>query len=280
VGRAIAKKRHGVVLATKGTLNFADRDPNAGGNSRKALARALDESLQRLGTDYIDLYWLHVHDGVTPVQETLRVMDDAVRAGKIRYVGVSNYPARKVVEWQMLARQHNATPIIAAQYQYNLLTRDLELEHVPTFEEFGIGQAPWGPLAQGVLGGKYSRENRKPAEAKRSGGEMQQARLNDRAFDVIDALGAVAKELGSTHARVALAWLRERRTVISPIVGCRTLAHLEDAIASLAVELPPTLHARLDTVSKTDAPYPWSFIQLDRMDKVVRGGMKTTFWRG
>ncbi|WP_394827375.1 aldo/keto reductase [Pendulispora albinea] len=278
VGKALSGRRDKVVLATKAALNVSTRDPNAGGTSRKHLTQALDRSLRRMGTDYVDLYWLHVHDGVTPVHETLRTVDDAVRAGKIRYVGVSNYPVRKVVEWQMLARQHGLTPIVAAQYEYNLLTRGIEVEHVPAFAEFGIGQVPWGPLAQGVLSGKYTRENRRPSDTKRADGELTQGRLTDRAFDVLDAVGAIARETGESYARVALTWLREQPTVVSPIVGCRTQAQLDDLIDSLGLSLSPDARAKLEAVSRLEAPYPFWSWPADQMDKKMRGGLTTVPW--
>ncbi|WP_394847913.1 aldo/keto reductase [Pendulispora brunnea] len=279
VGKALAGRRDKVVLATKASLNFRVKDPNAGGNSRKHLTRALDGSLERLGTDYVDLFWVHMHDGVTPLHETLRAVDDAVRAGKIRYVGLSNYPARKIVEWQLLARQHGLTPAIGAQYEYNLLTRGIEIEHAPTFAEFGIGQVPWGPLAQGVLSGKYTRENRRPSDTNRADGELTQKRLTEKAFDVIDVLGTVARELGESYARVALTWLRAQPTVVSPIVGTHRQAQLDDLIGSLSIELGPAHLSKLDEASRVDYPYPFWPTPLEFLNQKTRGGLNTVPWR-
>src|SRR5581483_8390575 len=201
-------RRERVVIATKFFSNLYTGDPNGGGASRKSLVAAAEQSLRRLQTDYIDLYWLHCWDRFTPIDETMRALDDLVAAGKVRYVGFSDTPAWKVSEAQVTARLRGWTPLIALQIEYSLLERTVEGELIPMARELGLGVTPWSPLKSGVLSGKYTRANAGTVEPGR--GAWVKQHLQEQAYRVIDVLGDVAKKLSTTPARVALAWVRSR----------------------------------------------------------------------
>ena len=193
-----ANKRQRTVIATKFFGSMHTGDPNSGGSGRKAIAAACEESLRRLQTDYIDLYWMHCWDKITPIEETMRALDDLVAAGKIRYIGFSDTPAWKAMEAQMLAKSRGWTPLIALQLEYSLLERTIEGELVPMALEHGLGITPWSPLKSGVLSGKYTRANAGQIKAAR--GEWATSALNDKAYAVIDELIEIAKE-ARVHAR-------------------------------------------------------------------------------
>jgi aryl-alcohol dehydrogenase-like predicted oxidoreductase len=267
VGRHPAK-RHRVVLATKFSSGLFPGDPNAGGSSRKGILGQCEESLRRLRTDYIDLYWLHVWDPLTPIEETIRALDDLVTAGKVRYVGVSDTPAWKVAEAQTIARFRGWSPFAALQIEYSLLERTVEGELVPMALEMGLGITPWSPLKSGVLSGKYSRETAKDAKPGR--GPWVAAALNERSFGVLDVVRRVAGELGTTPARVALAWVQARPGVASTIIGARSVAQLEDNLGALEVRLPDEAVAALDEASKPSLNFPADFVRASGMFK--RGG--------
>ncbi len=245
--------RHRMVLATKFYGNLFPGDPNAGGAGRKGLVRQLDESLRRLQTDYIDLYWCHVWDQLTPIEETLRTLDDQVRAGKIRYLGFSDTPGWKLAEAQTLAAFKGYAPITAFQIEYSLLERSVEHEMIPAARALGIGVTPWSPLKGGALTGKYTRENHGKVAAKRGGWVLSNA--NERTYAVIDVLAQIARELDTTVARVALAWVQGRPGVTSSILGARTLEQLDDNLRALEVQLTPAQQKRLDDAT---APAPWA----------------------
>jgi len=257
IGRYPAR-RDRVVIATKFFSNLYPGDPNGGGAGRKSLVAACEQSLRRLQTDYIDLYWMHCHDKFTPIDETLRALDDLVRAGKVRYLGFSDTPAWKVAEAQVTARLRGLAPLIALQIEYSLLERTVEGELVPMAQDMGLGITPWSPLRYGVLSGKYTRENAK--EAKPGRGAWVERALDDRAFAVLDVLVQVAAEVGTTPARVALAWVQGRPGVSSTIIGARTLAQLEDNLAALDVTLPQSALTALDKVSTPTLDFPAAFL--------------------
>ncbi len=231
-------RRDRLVLATKFTGNLYLGDPNGGGSSRKAIVAQCEQSLRRLQTDYIDLYWLHTWDKHTPIEETMRALDDLVRAGKVRYVGVSDTPAWKVAQAHGLAGFRGWAPFVALQIEYSLLQRTVEGELIPMARELGLGVTPWSPLKSGALSGKYTRENAGKHQADR--GNWVLSALTDKAYDIVDELVKVAKQLDTTPARVALAWVAGRPGVTSPILGARTLAQLDDNLAALEVELCPS----------------------------------------
>jgi aryl-alcohol dehydrogenase-like predicted oxidoreductase len=251
-------KRDRLVIATKFTSNLFRGDPNGGGMSRKAITAQCEESLRRLQTSYIDLYWLHAWDATTPIDETMRALDDLVTSGKVRYIGFSDTPAWKCAEAQTLARMRGWSPLIALQIEYSLLERTVEGELVPMAREMGLGITPWSPLKSGVLSGKYTRDRHGKQEAGR--GAWATNALGERAYDLIEELVRLAKELGTTPSRVAIAWVQNRPGVTSTIIGARTLAQLEDNLAAVDVALMPQHIAKLDALSKPKLNFPADFL--------------------
>ncbi len=268
VGRS-PERRQRVVIATKFCNNLYPGNPNTGGASRKAIMAACEQSLRRLQTDYIDLYWLHAWDWYTPVEETLRALDDLVTAGKVRYIGFSNTPAWKTAEAQVTARFRGWAPLIALQIEYSLLERTVEGELIPMARELGLAVTPWSPLKFGILSGKYTPENIQTVQSGRR--EMVSQLMNEKACPVLDELRRVARNLGTTPARVALAWLQSRPGVTSTIIGARTIEQLEDNIGALEVVLPAEHLAALDEVSKPALNFPADFQEL--VVNFVRGGV-------
>jgi aryl-alcohol dehydrogenase (NADP+) len=244
-------RRH-VVLASKFFGNMHPGDPNGGGAGRSSIIAQLDETLRRLQTDYLDLYWLHNWDRNTPIEETMRTLDDLVRAGKIRYIGFSNTPAWVTAQAQTMAQLKGWTPLIALQVEYSLLARTVEGEVAPFALDQGISLTPWSPLKNGFLSGKYRRDTQVADSARAAyvGGPTEDE------FTVIDAVAAIADELGTTSAAVSLAWLRARPGTVIPIVGARRLEHLEGNLAALEVTLSPDQLHTLDKVSVPDLDYP------------------------
>jgi aryl-alcohol dehydrogenase-like predicted oxidoreductase len=253
VGRHAAK-RDRVVIATKFVTNLFRGDPNGGGSNRKAVVAQCEESLRRLQTDYIDLYWMHAWDQATPIEETLRALDDLVRAGKVRFIGFSDTPAWKCAQAQTIAAFRGWAPVIALQIEYSLLERTVEGELLPMARELGLGVTPWSPLARGVLTGKYSRAEHGKHRPGR--GERVLASLDERTYDIVDELARIAQELASTAARVALAWVASRPGVGSTIIGARTLEQLDDNLAAADVTLSAAQIARLDKLSTPKLPFP------------------------
>lgn len=254
-------KRDAVVLATKFRFRMGE-GPNGTGASRRRIVAACDASLRRLGTDRIDLYQIHCQDMDTPEDETLRALDDLVRAGKVLYVGASNYAAYRLVESLGLSERLGLERFVSLQMQYSLVHRELDREHVPASVRHGLGVLPWSPLAAGFLTGKFRKDAPPPAGTRL-------AKWKDRldGFDkprnwaILDALDAVAAEVGQPHASVALAWLLQRPAVTSVIFGARTLDQLEQALPAADLVLPAAAVARLDEASAVDPGYPYAFIQ-------------------
>ncbi len=268
VGRH-AERRDRLVIATKFLSNLYPGDPNGGGSHRKALVAACEQSLRRLQTDYIDLYWMHAWDASTPIDETMRALDDLVRAGKIRYVGFSDTPAWKCVEAQMLSRFRGYAPLIALQIEYSLLQRTVEGDLIPMAREFGLGVTPWSPLKSGVLSGKYKRERHGEHQAGR--GAWATSALSESTYTLLEEMEQIASALGTSVARVALAWVQSRPGVSSTILGARTLQQLDDNIDALDIRLDPTHIARLDELSKPSLNFPADFIANGA--PFVHGGM-------
>ncbi|MFC6082992.1 aldo/keto reductase [Sphaerisporangium aureirubrum] len=241
-------RREHVVLASKFFTNLFPGDPNAGGAGRGSIIAQLDETLRRMRTDHLDLYWLHNWDRNTPIEETLRTLDDLVRAGKIRYIGFSNTPAWFTAQAQTTALLKGWTPLIALQVEYSLLARTVEGEVAPLALDQGMALVPWSPLKNGFLSGKYRRGAQVTDSARTAfvGGPSEEE------FTVIDAVDAVAGELGTTSAAVSLAWLRARQGTVVPILGARRVDHLEKNLAALEVTLTPEHLRRLDEVSAPD----------------------------
>ncbi|SDC53309.1 Predicted oxidoreductase [Geodermatophilus telluris] len=270
-----AEVRDRVVLATKGRMPMGE-EPNAVGNSRRHLRRALDDSLRRLGVDHVDLYQLHAWDPLTPLEETLRFLDDAVRAGKIGYPGLSNFLGWQVQKAVDLAeREHLAVPV-TLQPSYSLLVRQVEFEIVPACLHNGLGLLPWGPLGGGWLSGKYTRDQR-PSGATRLGEDpargmeaYDRVGERERTWDVLEAVQDVAEARGASMAQVALAWLAARPAVTSVILGARTVEQLRGNLAAADVVLDDDETARLDAVSDPGAAdYPYGEIGVEQRTRVL-----------
>ncbi len=245
--------RDRVVLSTKFFANLHPGDPNGGGGGRKALIAQLEESLRRLQTDYVDLYWLHNWDRGAPIEETLRALDDLVAAGKVRYVGLSDVPAWVVAQAQTIARFRGWAPVAALQLEYSLLERTPEGELLPMAADLGVGVLPWSPLRSGQLSGKYVRNNGAPADSRRVG--LVEG-PTDRDWDVIETVARVAAELDVGSAEVALAWVRSRPAVTSTLIGARTIEQLRSNLASLEITLGPEHLAALEESSAPSLDFP------------------------
>ncbi len=249
-------QRDRVVLATKFFCNLYAGDPNGGGAGRKAIVAQCDESLRRLQTDYIDLYYLHNWDRFTPVEETMRALDDLVRAGKVRYLGFSDSPAWKMAQAQVLAHFRGWAPLIGLQTEYSLLERTAEGELLPMAQELGLGVLPWSPLKMGALSGKYTRENGEKMQGHR--GNFVGA-LSDKAYTIIDELLRIATELATDVPAVALAWVQSQPGISSTIIGARTLDHLNANLQALDLRLTPEHLAALAAASKPVLNFPADF---------------------
>ena len=250
------EKRDRLVIATKFSGNLYPGDPNAGGSSRKSIIDACEHSLRRLQTDYIDLYWLHNWDVHTPIDETMATLEDLVRSGKVRYIGVSDTPAWKVTEANLIARFRGWSQFIGLQIEYSLLERSVEQELVPMAQELGLGITPWSPLKSGVLSGKHTRRSAGEVKADRSA--FMAGFLNETTYKLVDELELVARAHDSTVARVALAWVRTRPGVTSTIIGARRLSQLEDNLKSLDLTLTASELAHLDSLTKPTFGFPQS----------------------
>ena len=249
--------RDRLVIATKWLGNLWPGDPNGGGAHRKSLTDAVHHSLRRMKTDYIDLLWLHFHDRHTPIEETMRALDDLVRAGKLRYIGFSDTPAWKCAQAQLIAEFRGWSPLIGLQIEYSLLERTVEGELIPMARELGMGVTPWSPLKGGILTGKYTRESM----PERGRYQEDSKHLNDKTFALLDAMRAIADEHGCTVAQVALAWVRDRPGVESTIIGARTIEQLDANIASLGVALTKAQADRLDALSTPTLSFPRDFLE-------------------
>jgi aryl-alcohol dehydrogenase-like predicted oxidoreductase len=279
IGRWLAKQPAGVrgqvVLATKGRFAMGD-GPNDVGLSRRHLRDALDASLRRLGVESVDLYQVHAFDPRTPLEETLRFLDDAIAAGKISYIGLSNYTGWQVQKVVDLAEFRGLARPVTLQPQYNLLVREIEWEIVPACESTGLGLLPWSPLGGGWLTGKYSKDAR-PTGATRLGENPERGveaydrrSAVQRTWDVVDAVESVAASRGVTMAQVALAWLGDRPMVTSVILGARTVEQLQDNIGAAALHLSQDEIARLDAASDpAPADYPYGGPGTEQRSRLV-----------
>jgi aryl-alcohol dehydrogenase-like predicted oxidoreductase len=250
-------KRDRVVIATKFFMNLFAGDPNGGGAGRKAIIAQCEESLRRLQTDYIDLYYLHLWDRFTPIEETMSALDDLVKAGKVRYIGFSDTPAWKVAQAQVMAHFRGWNPLIALQIEYSLMQRTVEGELVPMAEDLGLGVLPWSPLKGGLLSGKYTRANGAKMQGLRG---TRAGEITEKQYDIIDALGGVAAECDASPSAVALAWLKARPGVTSTIIGASKLAQLEANLKALDLTLTPGQIEQLNTASKPVLNFPAEFL--------------------
>ena len=271
--------RDQLVVATKYGFSSARGNAAGGGSSRKNLGRAVEASLRRLRTDVIDLYWMHVWDGVTPAEEVAASLGELVRAGKIRYFGFSDVPAWFAVRAHTLAEAHGAPTPVALQLEYSLVERSIEREHVPAARALGLGVVPWSPLAGGFLTGKCGRQ---PGDG--DGGRLRQdnpfgdSKFTDHNFDVLDVLREVAEGLHRPVSQVALAWLTRRPAVATVLLGTRTLHQLTDNLASLEVDLTPVDLERLDAASAVDAGFPYAILSSGIARDAVFGGVHVHGW--
>ncbi|MFP2932078.1 aldo/keto reductase [Pyxidicoccus sp. 3LG] len=259
--------RDRAVIGTKFSANASPGDPNAGGNGRKNIHRALEGSLRRLKTDYVDLYTLHVWDGLTPVEEVMQTLTTLVREGKVRYVGLSDVPAWYFARAQTLAERNGWEKVSALQLEYSLAERNIEREHIPAALAMGAAITPWSPLAGGLLTGKYTREGAKPKGDGRahallaSGNPVADKFLQERPWALVEQLVSVAKEVERTPAQVALNWVATRPGVASTIIGASRLEQLESNLWALDFTLPPELSARLEATSRPELIHPYVFFQ-------------------
>lgn len=290
VGRFIAasKARDEVVLATKFAFNGSASpltatqagggNPNSGGAGAKNIHRALDASLKRLGTDYIDLYWMHIWDGVTPIEEIVQTLGDLVRAGKIRYFGLSDMPAWLAMKAATIASERRVPGPIAMQVEYSLVARDVESEHFPAALEAGMGIIPWSPLAGGFLSGKYKREDTSNTGRLSGANPFGNSKFVDLNWDILDVLKSVAAELERPVAQVALAWTLARRGVASTLVGASKVSQLESNIAAADIRLTLEQMNRLDEAS-APAPTFGSSLVAPAVRRMVFGGHDVVGWR-
>ena len=252
LGDLLAADRDHFVVGTKYSLNTRDGDLNAGGNHRKNLVRALEASLRRLRTDYLDVLWLHAWDYLTPAEEVMRSLDDQVRLGKVLYLGISDTPAWVVAQLQTLAAVRGWSPFVGLQIEYSLVQREVERELIPMARGLGLGVMAWGPLGAGVLSGKYANGSQGTRERRLT--DVDPARLA-----IARTVADVARELGLSSSVVALAWLRAQGGVI-PILGARTAEQLADNLACLEAELPSPALTRLNEASHVARGFPHDFL--------------------
>jgi aryl-alcohol dehydrogenase-like predicted oxidoreductase len=274
LGEFMKGHRQSVVLATKYTMSAPGTDPNAAGNQRKNMMQSVEASLKRLQTDCIDLYWVHMWDQITPVEEVMRGLDDLVRAGKVLYTGISDAPAWWIAQANTLAQLRGWSPFIGLQIEYSLIERTVERELIPMAKALNIGVTAWSPLAGGVLTGKYHGH-----------GSSEQARMSsDMAKDfmpeqqrmdrIVPAVKTVSDETGRSMAQVALAWLRYRSVPVIPIIGARRLSQLQDNLASFDMALSADQLKMLDEASRIELGFPYDIYAKAMPRAVCYGGLR------
>ena len=301
IGEFIAADRDRFVLATKYTSNTRRGDPNAGGNHRKNMIQSLEASLKRLNTDYIDLYWVHAWDALTPIEEMMRALDDMVRSGKILYIGISDAPAWIVSQVNTVANLKGWTEFTGLQIEYSLIERTPERELLPMAVALNIGVTAWSPLGGGVLTGKYNKSNKEQQQktqqqntsSSSSTTDMAQEGnsrlevqnefanrvLNDRNMLIAQEVSKIAKEIGSSAAQVALNWIRQQNMMstagknkIIPIIGARKEAQIKDNLSCLEFELTSEQMQRLNEVSKIELGFPHDFLNSEMIKDIIYGG--------
>jgi aryl-alcohol dehydrogenase-like predicted oxidoreductase len=276
LGRMIARagNRDRLVLTSKFTNTIDPSDPNASGNGRKHIVRALDASLRRLGTDYIDLYLLHTWDRITPVEEVVQTFDDLVRAGKIRYAGLSDVPAWYAARAQTYAEAHAMSPMVTAQLPYSLVTRAIEPEFVPMAQSLGIGLTAWSPLGGGVLTGKYRRSaNGVAGEGRYGNPDVPGLPVGDSDWKVIEALESVAADLGRSMAQVAINWVVTQPGVASVVIGASRAEQLDSNMAALDFEIPADARDRLNEAGAPQVAAPYSMFTPEYQSWIVSPGL-------
>ncbi|UJW30112.1 aldo/keto reductase [Saccharothrix sp. AJ9571] len=276
LGEFARDRRESLVLATKYTTQRRPGDPNSGGSHRKSLFTSVEASLRRLGTDYLDLLYLHVWDFTTPVEEILRGMDDLVRQGKVLYVAICNTPAWEVSRMQAIADLRGWSPLVALQIEYSLIERTGERDLIPMARELGLGVVPYSPLAGGVLTGKYTRDDLTAAkdDGTRKSFNRALGTVTERNLAIADVVKEVAAELGRTPAQVGLAWTLQNPSVTTPIIGARTPGQLEDNLGALEIDFTAAQLTRLDEASAIGLGYPHEMLASDHIRAVTTGGLK------
>ncbi len=267
VGDFIKADRDHWVVATKYTLSTRDGDPNASGNHRKNMVQAVEASLERLGTDYIDLYWVHAWDYLTPVDEVLRGLDDLVRAGKVLYLGISDTPAWVVSQANTLAELRGWSRFVGLQLRYSLIDRTAERELLPMARALDLAVTPWSVLGAGVLTGKYNLDRNAGGRAQKGAATVQ------RNLDIAAEVIAVAKEIGCTPGQAALSWVRQQRGVVIPLLGANSSDQLADNLGCLDVTLTEAQLGRLAAASDSDPGFPHNFLASEQIRGYVYGGM-------
>jgi aryl-alcohol dehydrogenase-like predicted oxidoreductase len=274
LGEFIQGHRESVVLATKYSNAPPGNDANAAGNHRKSMMQAVEASLKRLQTNYIDLYWVHIWDGVTPVEEVMRGLDDLVRQGKVLYVGISDAPAWWIAQANTLAELRGWTQFTGLQIEYSLIERTVERELVPMAKALNLGVLAWSPLASGLLTGKYH------GDGKAGGGRMTHEGMKgflpeaQHVAPIISAVKSVSEQTGRSMAQVALAWLRHRTVPVIPIIGARKVSQLQDNLASLDLELSAEQLKSLDGASRIEPGFPQSIYEREMVGAIRYGGVQ------
>jgi aryl-alcohol dehydrogenase-like predicted oxidoreductase len=265
LGEFVQAEREHLVLATKYSMASPGHDPNAAGNQRKNLVQSLEASLKRLGTDYIDLYFVHIWDFLTPIEEVMQALSDVVRAGKVLYVGISNTPAWIVSRANTLAELRGWTAFTGIQVEYSLIERTAERELLPMARSLDLAVTVWSPLASGILTGKYNQGQ--------GSGRQGLASPSEHNLAIASEVVKIARERGCSPSQVALSWVRQQPGVIIPVLGARTVAQLEENLQCLQVTLTEEEMSRLDAVSQIDPGYPHTYLQPTDPRNLAYGGM-------
>jgi aryl-alcohol dehydrogenase-like predicted oxidoreductase len=270
--------RDRVVIGTKFTVLADPDNPTAMGNGRKNIHRALEGSLRRLGTDYIDVYWLHAWDTITPPEEVYETLSDLVREGKIRHYGLSDVPAWYATRLHSLAERDGRNRPISLQLEYSLIERNIEREHIPAAQEMGWGLCAWSPLGGGLLTGKYHQGGKAEGRMESQKDNPLLSHGNPRTPEIVAALVDVAKTVGRAPAQVALNWVVTQPGVTSVIIGATRMIQFEDNLGAIDLALPAELRARLDAASAIELVHPYDFFQMPRA-VLARGRTQTRRWR-
>ncbi len=272
VGEFVAADRERFVVATKYTLTMNPGDPNACGNSRKNMVQACEASLKRLGTDYIDLYWLHAWDYMTPVEEVMRALDDLIRAGKIIYAGISDTPAWRVSQANTIAELRGWTRFVALQVEYSLIQRTTERDLIPMAQAFDMAITPWAVVGGGMLTGKYSRKGDKYEATDSKRIQVMDKRLTEKNLAIADVVAKIAEEKQVSPAQVAINWVRQQSGLQIPIIGARTEKQMLDNLGCLEFTLNDDDLRRLNEVSAIELGFPHDFLKGPIRDRIIFGG--------
>lgn len=272
LGRWLKGRRDRMVIATKYSLSMDHTDPNAAGNHRKNMMQAVEGSLRRLQTETIDLFWVHVYDEDTPIEETMRALDDLVRMGKVHYVGISDTPAWAISAAHVMSDLRSWLPIVAIQAEYSLLARTPERDLLPMAQHFGMAVTAWAPLAGGVLTGKYTRDQE--SESLRRAGNEEKDRTSDRNLQIARAVDAIADDLGTTSAQVAIAWVLSRGYRYFPVVGARKVSQIKDVMGAANLQLSQAQLQQLDDMTAIDLGFPHDFLASEHVLDMGKGEVR------